>query len=125
DRNVTGVQTCALPIYLFSLEGFIWSSFEGSMKSKKKIVEYIDEGIKVAENINANVYIILFTLYKYEILENTEAYMEFLQNEAIPYFKANEYTALVKQFEMELLRHYIQTNDKEKVMIYGNHLVNH
>src|SRR5699024_3966026 len=66
--------------YLFSLEGYIWSSLEGGMKSKTTIVEYIDEGIKVAENMNAQVYIILFTLYKYEILEHTEAYMDFLQN---------------------------------------------
>lgn len=103
-------------IYLLSLEGFIRGSYEGKLLSKEELLQYVSKGLEIAKTINNSLYIIVFTLHKYIILEQNKRYYRYLVDKAIPYFQTHGYSVIAQKYGRELFNYYTQKREIDKAL---------
>jgi HTH-type transcriptional regulator, quorum sensing regulator NprR len=103
-------------LFFWSFEGYIRSSFEGSLLEYDKLIELVHNGkMLLEENPNDQLSTILFTMLEYDITGNIE-YYRFLNEIAIPFFRENELFWLTEQYEKRLFTYYSETNQIENAL---------
>ena len=70
--------------YLLSLEGYIRSSFYGSLLPKDELLQLANEGLETALKKNEQLYINLFTLLSYLIQNKEQEYHQYLSEHSLP-----------------------------------------
>ncbi|CEG29423.1 helix-turn-helix domain-containing protein [Bacillus sp. B-jedd] len=104
------------PLYFWSYEGFIRSSYEGDLLEKERLLELVADGMSLlANNPTDRLSQILFTMLNYELTHHNELYT-FIDEIALPYFKENELFWFVQQYEKRLFVHYSESNQAEKAL---------
>ncbi|WP_417897919.1 helix-turn-helix transcriptional regulator [Bacillus haimaensis] len=107
--------------YLLSLEGYIRSLFEGELLSKKQLLSLTNEGINKANELNNDLYIILFNLLSYLIKGEQDQYFNYLSKKGLPYFRKYGFIYLVQRSEKELFSYYTEHGETEKALEIAMH----
>lgn len=110
--------------YLFHLCNYIDACLESESYKKTPLLEQISEGRSLAKKMNSTHFLTFLQLMKLKAKGVTGAYYQFLEEKALPHFKAIEHIIYYKRFEKILLKRYIETNQYKKATeVIANHLV--
>jgi len=96
--------------YLLSHEGYIRSSFEGSLLSNEELIKMADQGLLIAINNKQLLYIHLFRLILLLLKNKEKEYHQYLLNKALPMFKSHEYNYLIQRSNKELFNFYTKSD---------------
>lgn len=94
--------------YLLSLEGYIRSSFDGSLLPQNELLQLAKEGLETAIKKNQLLYINLFNLLCYLIQNKQQEYHQFLCDQALPMFKKFGFVHLIHRSKKELFNYYTE-----------------
>ncbi|PFH87144.1 helix-turn-helix transcriptional regulator [Bacillus sp. AFS088145] len=110
--------------YLLSLVGYIESSYFGRLLSNDEILPLIKEGLEIASKRNDKLYINLFTLLDYLILDKEQEYHQYLEDYSLPLFKKLGFVYLINRSEKELFNYYFKCKQTHKALNMANTLIN-
>ncbi|WP_163103535.1 helix-turn-helix domain-containing protein [Peribacillus alkalitolerans] len=111
--------------YLLSLEGYIRSSFNGSILPQEELLQLAKEGLETASEKNERLFINLFNLLCYLIQDQEQEYHQFLCDQALPMFKQFGYVYLIQRSKKELFNYYMKLKQTSKALKMANLLINH
>ncbi|WP_413301890.1 helix-turn-helix transcriptional regulator [Bacillus sp. 1P10SD] len=110
--------------FLLSLEGYIRSSFDGSLLSKNELFLLVEEGLHTAKKINDKLYINLFTLLCYLIQNNKQEYHQYLFDNSLPMFEEYGFVYLIKRSKKELYNYYFKIKQTRNALKIADSIIN-
>lgn len=111
--------------FLLSLEGYIRSSYYGSLLSILELFQLVKEGLQTSKKINDQFYINLFTLLRYLIQNKEKDYHQYLSDYALPMFKKYGFVYLIKRSKKELFNYYTKIKQTRNALIIADSIINH
>lgn len=78
------------------------------------------EGMSVAKELDNRLYKILFKLLIYRIEDRLDLYYNFIENDALPYFKSNKHATLTNRYGKQLYNHFVEKEQYEKAVQVSN-----
>jgi len=110
--------------YLLSLEGYIRSSFDGSLLPQNELLQLAKEGLETAIKNNQLLYINLFNLLCYLIQNKQQEYHQFLSDQALPMFKKFGFVYLIHRSKKELFNYYTELKLTGQALKMAHLLIN-
>ncbi|MFF3024377.1 helix-turn-helix domain-containing protein [Gottfriedia sp. NPDC057948] len=92
---------------------FTEACLDGRLLSKAKILEKIEIGTKLAENV-CPIYFNLYKLLALKSKKNQSEYYQFLAEVVVPQLIATNNTSFFEQYGKSLYKHYVEQKDYEK-----------
>lgn len=110
-------------IYLAALEGYIKASTNQGLTSTEKLLQLVEKGIALSEEINETVFKHAFHLHKYNLQNDQEQYYYYLEKEAFPYFKKMAYVLMIEHYSIKLFDFHMKKGNVEEANKYAVYLV--
>ncbi|MFD2924031.1 helix-turn-helix domain-containing protein [Halobacillus naozhouensis] len=111
--------------YLLSLEGYIQSCLRKKRSSLSELLDLAHEGIGIAEDMNAPLYVYLLTLTTFLIKKEHVKYYTYLNDHALPFFKLSGHVYLVKRSAKELFNYYSKIGQFKKAVDLAKPVMNY
>lgn len=103
--------------FLDSLNYYIRCCMETGARPKEELLSLTRSGLTEATETNNPLFIRVFTLLLYLLKDQSTKYYNYLERDAVPYFRENGYSKEgAKQFQEELLTYYLQTKQTDKAL---------
>ncbi|MFB7142875.1 hypothetical protein ACFCYN_25105, partial [Gottfriedia sp. NPDC056225] len=110
--------------YLGSLEGYINTMTKGNLLPTKDLLLLVEEGLLLAEKNDAQLYIHIFKLHQYTLLNLEYEYFHYLENEALPYYEEIGISLVIEHYQIKLFDYYMERQNVEKAISYAKKIVN-
>ena len=107
-------------LYLQRLHNYLKSCLEGKLMRKTAMLKKAQEGMSVAKELDNRLYKILFKLLIYRIEDRLDLYYNFIENDALPYFKSNKHATLTNRYGKQLYNHFVEKEQYEKAVQVSN-----
>ncbi|WP_299739244.1 helix-turn-helix domain-containing protein [Rossellomorea sp. y25] len=101
-------------VYLESLEGYVHAASKSGKKSVRILLEQVEAGLGLAEELQDERHVHLFKLHRFRILDQPDDYYGYLENYAYPYFSTNGMHRLKEYYHIQLYHHFMKTGQIEK-----------
>ncbi|QKE76011.1 helix-turn-helix transcriptional regulator (plasmid) [Arthrobacter citreus] len=110
--------------YLFSFEGYLNSMAKGKLLSNKELLTLVEEGLYIAQKSDAQMWIHIFTLHKFNLLNLKDEYFHYLETKLLPFFNVVGINEAIKQYQMKLFNYYLEKQDEKKANLLAQTIIN-
>ncbi|MEH7451143.1 helix-turn-helix transcriptional regulator [Gottfriedia acidiceleris] len=110
-------------LHIASLEGYINALSKQGLKSTEKLLQLVEKGIALSEEITEPIYLHFFYLHKYNLQKEKELYYHYLEKEAFPYYHKMAHVRLSEHYAIKLFDYHMEKGNVEEANQYAAHLV--
>ncbi|MGG2024779.1 helix-turn-helix transcriptional regulator [Gottfriedia sp. S16(2024)] len=110
-------------LHIASLEGYINALTKQGLKSSEELLQLVEKGIALSEEITDPIYKHFFYLHKYNLQNEKELYYHYLEKEAFPYYQKMEHVRLFEHYGIKLFDYHMEKGNVEEANQYAAYLV--
>ncbi|WP_045518498.1 helix-turn-helix domain-containing protein [Neobacillus niacini] len=110
-------------LHIASLEGYINALTKQGLKSTEELLQLVEKGIALSEEITEPIYIHFFYLHKYNLQNEKELYYHYLEKEAFPYYQKMAHVRLFEHYAIKLFDYHMEKGNVEEANQYAAYLV--
>ncbi|WP_163101648.1 helix-turn-helix domain-containing protein [Peribacillus alkalitolerans] len=110
-------------LHIASLEGYINALTKQGLKSTEKLLQLVEKGIALSEEITEPIYLHFFYLHKYNLQNEKELYYHYLEKEAFPYYQKMAHVRLSEHYAIKLFDYHMEKGNVEEANQYAAYLV--
>jgi len=110
-------------LHIASLEGYINALTKQGSKSTEELLQLVETGIDLSEEITDPIYIHFFYLHKYNLQNEKELYYHYLEKEAFPYYQKMAHVRLFEHYAIKLFDYHMEKGNVEEANQYAAYLV--
>ncbi|PGS48701.1 helix-turn-helix domain-containing protein [Bacillus sp. AFS041924] len=110
-------------LHIASLEGYINALAKQGLKSSEEMLQLVEKGIALSEEITDPIYKHFFYLHKYNLQNEKELYYHYLEKEAFPYYQKMAHVRLFEHYAIKLFDYHMEKGNVEEANQYAVYLV--